>query len=164
MIVRLFRTKSMISSVPVTVSRGHPIGSRYLRSVSVHAIAKCIGSLLSAKRDRLTAPCEAPQLMTTEEDDRRERARSRALMASRRRLAQTELIDEIVATAERITAAQSFGGEPIVKTDTIWRLLSALEHARYCCSISDAARLLRVPKQRLHETARKAGSSASSSS
>jgi DNA-binding MarR family transcriptional regulator len=94
--------------------------------------------------------------MTTEEDDRRERARSRALIASRRRLAQTELIDEIVATAERITAAQSFGGEPIVKTDSIWRLLGALEHARYCCSISDAARLLRVPKQRLHETARKA--------
>jgi len=118
----------MISSVDVTILRGHPTGSR-----------------LSGEL----------QMITAEADDRRAGARSRALMASRARLAQTELIEEIVATAERITAALSFGGEPIVKTDAIWRLLTTLDRSPYC-SISDAARLLRVPKQRVHETARKA--------
>ena len=40
--------------------------------------------------------------------------------------------------------------------DEVSRLLGALERSQYCCSISDAARLMRLPKQRLHETARKA--------
>lgn len=92
--------------------------------------------------------------MSTENDDSHERQRrARSLLAARARLEQVELIEEIVATAARITAARSFDGEPIVRVDAVWRLLFALERSRYCWSISDAARALRMRRQSAHETA-----------
>lgn len=72
------------------------------------------------------------------------------------RLAERELVEEIVGAAERVVAARTRGGEPIVCTDAVSSLLAVLERASYCCSISDVARLLRVSRQRAHETARKA--------
>jgi DNA-binding MarR family transcriptional regulator len=47
-------------------------------------------------------------------------------------------------------------GERIIRTDPVWQLLTTLERAPYCCSISDAARLLRVSRQHVHQVARKA--------
>jgi hypothetical protein len=41
-------------------------------------------------------------------------------------LAGTELIHEIVGTAERIAAARSGDGERIVRTDALWSLLCAI--------------------------------------
>jgi DNA-binding MarR family transcriptional regulator len=70
--------------------------------------------------------------------------------------AQAELIQEIVATAERIAVARSSGGTPIYKTDPLWSLLRALERSQYCCAIADAARLLGVSRQRAHLIARSA--------
>jgi hypothetical protein len=63
-------------------------------------------------------------------------------------LAQAELIDEILAAAARIRVAAGVDGTPIVRTDTPWRFLRALERADYRCSISDVARLLRISRQR----------------
>lgn len=42
-------------------------------------------------------------------------------------LAETELIHEIVATAERTATARGLGGERILRTDALWSLLVALE-------------------------------------
>lgn len=72
------------------------------------------------------------------------------------RPAAAELIHEIVATADRIAATRAADSEPVIRTDALWSLLCALERSRYCCSISDVARLLRVSRQTAHELARKA--------
>ena len=71
-------------------------------------------------------------------------------------LAETELIHEIVATAERTASARGLGGERILRTDALWSLLVALERSYYCCSVSDVARLLGIRRQAAHETARRA--------
>lgn len=71
-------------------------------------------------------------------------------------LARCELIEEVVATAEHLAAARDLDGETIVRTDPVWRLLVTLERSSYCCSISDAARLLSLSRQRAHQTARDA--------
>jgi len=71
-------------------------------------------------------------------------------------LARRELIEEIVATAERIAAARDMDDEPIVGDDPVRRLLVTLERSSYCCSISDAARLLRLSRQRVHQIAQDA--------
>ena len=71
-------------------------------------------------------------------------------------LARRELVEEIVATAEHVAAARDMHDEPVARADPIWRLLVAIERSSYCCSISDAARLLRLSRQRAHQTARDA--------
>jgi DNA-binding MarR family transcriptional regulator len=71
-------------------------------------------------------------------------------------IAETELIHEIVATAERIAAARALDGEPIVRTDAVSSLLHAVERSQYCCCVSDVARLLGVRRQTAHEAARRA--------
>jgi DNA-binding MarR family transcriptional regulator len=72
------------------------------------------------------------------------------------RLASAELIQEIVAAAEAVSAARTFDGDPVFRTDAVWLLLSALERAKHCCSISDAARLLRMSRQRVQRAAHEA--------
>ena len=94
--------------------------------------------------------------MDTDRSKRADRAPRANPKTSKWRLAGTELIHEIVATAECIAAARAADGEPIIRTDAVWSLLCALERSRYCCSISDVARLLRVSRQTAHELARKA--------
>ncbi|HEY8520848.1 MAG TPA: MarR family winged helix-turn-helix transcriptional regulator [Gammaproteobacteria bacterium] len=62
-----------------------------------------------------------------------------------------ELIEEILATAEQIATASHPDGERVFRTDHRWRLLRAIERSHYCFSISDLARVLRIPRQRAHE-------------
>jgi DNA-binding MarR family transcriptional regulator len=81
----------------------------------------------------------------------REGPKNKLAELSRREL---ELIDEIVATAERISCARSPTGIPIVRRDPIALLLRAIARSEYCCAIADVARLLRVTRQRAHQIAR----------
>jgi DNA-binding MarR family transcriptional regulator len=62
-------------------------------------------------------------------------------------------LDEIVCAAERIGAARSAIGEPVFPTSAEARLLRTLEKSRYCLSISDVARALRITRQSAHELA-----------
>lgn len=63
------------------------------------------------------------------------------------------LINEVAATAERIAAARTPAGMPVRPTDAVWSLLCALERTDMCLSVSDAARTLRVSRQRAHRLA-----------
>jgi DNA-binding MarR family transcriptional regulator len=69
---------------------------------------------------------------------------------------EVELVDEIVATADRVLRARSPEGIPIVRRDPIALLVRAVDRSQYCCAIADVARLLRVSRQRAHQIARSA--------
>ena len=77
-------------------------------------------------------------------------ARRRRL--GRSRIAATELMDEIVATSERIRAARTFDGQQPKRVDATFRLLRAIERTSYCRSIADAGRALRMSRQGAHKT------------
>jgi hypothetical protein len=77
-------------------------------------------------------------------------ARRRKL--GRSRIAATELMDEIVATSERVRAARTFGGQQPKRVDATFRLLRAIERTSYCLSIADAGRALRMSRQGAHKT------------
>jgi DNA-binding MarR family transcriptional regulator len=66
----------------------------------------------------------------------------------------TALVDEIIATGARLTAARQDGGDPILRADAEWRLLRALERTSYCLSISDVGRAMRISRQAAHELVR----------
>jgi DNA-binding MarR family transcriptional regulator len=68
----------------------------------------------------------------------------------------TELIHEIVATAERIAAARHPEGALVYRNDARWSLLRAIERSPGCPSISDLARKLRISRQAAHELVTKA--------
>jgi DNA-binding MarR family transcriptional regulator len=68
----------------------------------------------------------------------------------------TELIHEIVATAERIAVARHWDGAVVYRTDSRWSLLRAIEREPSCPSISDLARKLRISRQTAHELVAKA--------
>ena len=72
-------------------------------------------------------------------------------VVDQRPLQEEELIEEIVATAEQIAAARHRDGERVARNDPRWRLLCAIQRSKYCPSISDLARQLRIPRQRAHE-------------
>lgn len=65
--------------------------------------------------------------------------------------AATELIDEIVATAERIGAALASSGERVFPDDAESRLLRAVAGSSYCLAIADVARALRITRQAAHK-------------
>jgi DNA-binding MarR family transcriptional regulator len=67
--------------------------------------------------------------------------------------AEAELIQEILSAAERISLARLSTGEPIYRTDCMWKMLKAVQSSRYCCAIADVARLLHVSRQRAHQVA-----------
>ncbi len=73
--------------------------------------------------------------------------------AERRRAAErlaaqeAELIEEIAAAAEKISAAKGPSNEPVYRTDSVWKLLTTIERSHYCCSLSDAARLMKISRQ-----------------
>jgi DNA-binding MarR family transcriptional regulator len=73
-----------------------------------------------------------------------------------RRLAEHDLIDELTIAAERIAAASDWYGEPVYRTDGVWRVLATVARSEYCLAISDLARTLRVRKQVAHELAHEA--------
>ncbi len=79
-------------------------------------------------------------------------ARRRALY-ERQRNAESQLIDEITVAAQRITAARHTGGQPVFRTDGVWRVLTTVATSRYCLAIADLGRALGVRKQVAHELA-----------
>lgn len=66
-------------------------------------------------------------------------------------VAATELIDEIVATAERVAAARASSGESVFPGDAQSRLLRAVAGSSYCLAIADVARTLRITRQAAHK-------------
>jgi DNA-binding MarR family transcriptional regulator len=89
-------------------------------------------------------------------EHRRARAQVRRQFPDPRswRFEATALVDEIIATGARLTAARQEGGDPILRADAEWRLLRALERTSYCLSISDVARTMRISRQTAHELVR----------
>jgi len=74
---------------------------------------------------------------------RAERRRAAEALAAR----EAELIEEIAEAAEKIAAATGPSHELMYRTDPVWRLLTTIERAPYCCSLSDVARLMRISRQ-----------------
>jgi DNA-binding MarR family transcriptional regulator len=70
-----------------------------------------------------------------------------------RRVAEQLLIDEITRAARRIPEARDLNGEPVFRTDGVWRVLATVARSTYCLAIADLARALGVRKQRAHELA-----------
>jgi DNA-binding MarR family transcriptional regulator len=66
----------------------------------------------------------------------------------------TALVDEIIATGARLSAARDESGASIRRADAQWRLLCALERTSYCLSISDVGRTMRISRQAAHELVR----------
>jgi DNA-binding MarR family transcriptional regulator len=83
-------------------------------------------------------------------------ARKRAPPFQRRRTAEHELVDEITNAARRIAEARDSNGEPVSRTDGIWRVLTTVASSPYCLAIADLARALGVRKQVAHELAHSA--------
>jgi DNA-binding MarR family transcriptional regulator len=73
-----------------------------------------------------------------------------------RRVAEHELIDEITSAARRIAEARDWNGEPVFRTDRVWRVLKAIASSRYCLAIADLGRALGVRKQVARELAHSA--------
>jgi DNA-binding MarR family transcriptional regulator len=66
-------------------------------------------------------------------------------------VAATELIDEIVATAERVAAARAPTGERVFPDDAEARLLRVVAGSQYCLAIAGVARALRITRQAAHK-------------
>jgi DNA-binding MarR family transcriptional regulator len=73
-----------------------------------------------------------------------------------RRLAEHDLIDEITSAAARIADARDWNGEPVYRTDGVWRVLATVASSSYCLAIADLARALRVRRQAAHRLAHEA--------
>ena len=88
--------------------------------------------------------------------DRAEDTRQRGAPLVQRRLAEHDLIDEIASAAERIADSRDWNGEPVYRTDGVWRVLATVANSPYCLAIADLARALRVRKQAAHRLAHEA--------
>jgi DNA-binding MarR family transcriptional regulator len=71
----------------------------------------------------------------------------------RRRTAEQGLVYEIERAARAIGGARGLGGQPVFRTDRIWRVLSTVASSDCCLAIADLGRALRVRKQYAHELA-----------
>jgi DNA-binding MarR family transcriptional regulator len=85
--------------------------------------------------------------------DGRETARQRGAPFEQRRFAEHDLVDEIASAAQRIAIARDRNGEPVYRTDGVWRVLTTVASSRYCLAIADLARALGVRKQTAHKLA-----------
>jgi len=65
--------------------------------------------------------------------------------------AAADLVDEIVATAERIAAARAVGGERVFPDHAVFRLLRTVARSSCCLAIADVARVLRMSRQAAHK-------------
>ncbi len=83
-------------------------------------------------------------------------ARHREPPFQRRKLAEQELVGEITGAARRIAEACDWNGEPVFRTDGVWRVLTTVATSQYCLAIADLGRALGVRKQVAHELAHKA--------
>jgi len=88
--------------------------------------------------------------------DELESARQRGAPLVQRRLAEHDLIDEITSAAALVADARDWNGEPVYRTDGVWRVLDTVAHSRYCLAIADLARALGVRKQAAHRLAHEA--------
>ena len=70
-----------------------------------------------------------------------------------RRTAEQDLIYEIATAAERLAAARDPHGEPIFRTDGVWRVLTTVARSPYCLAIAGLARALKIRRQSAHELA-----------
>jgi DNA-binding MarR family transcriptional regulator len=70
-----------------------------------------------------------------------------------RSMAERDLVDEITLAARRIADARDPSGEPIFRTDGVWRVISTIERSNYCLAIADLARAMRLSRQAAHELA-----------
>ena len=80
-------------------------------------------------------------------------ARKRNPQLQRRPAAEQELIDEITSAARQIASARDSYGQPLFRTDGVWRVLTTVARSPYCLAISDLARALGIRKQAAHELA-----------
>ena len=85
-----------------------------------------------------------------------ERTRQREIPLQRRRVAERDLIDEIASTAARIGEARDWNGEPVYRTDGIWRVISTIASSPYCLAIADLGRALHIRRQAAHQLAHEA--------
>jgi DNA-binding MarR family transcriptional regulator len=83
-------------------------------------------------------------------------ARRRNPPFQRRRVAEQELIVEITNAARRVQEARDWNGEPVFRTDGVWRVLATVARSPYCLAIADLGRALGVRKQVAHELAHSA--------
>lgn len=82
--------------------------------------------------------------------------RPRGIPFLRRQVAERDLIDEIASTARRIAEARDWNGEPVFRTDGIWRVIATIASSPHCLAIADLARALGIRKQSAHELAHEA--------
>ena len=82
-----------------------------------------------------------------------ESTRRRGAPLEQRRFAEHDLIDEITSATRGIAAARDTNGEPVYRTDGIWRVLATVASSQYCLAIADLARSLGVRKQTAHQLA-----------
>jgi len=68
-------------------------------------------------------------------------------------MAEHDLIDEITGAARRVAEARAWNGEPVFRTDRIWRVLKTIAGSHYCLAIADLGRALGVRKQVARELA-----------
>jgi hypothetical protein len=76
-----------------------------------------------------------------------ENTRQRGAPFEARRVSEHDLIDEITSAAQRIADARDWNGEPVYRTDGIWRVLATVAKSPYCLAIADLGRALRIRKQ-----------------
>jgi DNA-binding MarR family transcriptional regulator len=86
-------------------------------------------------------------------DPTRQKGSNRAGPFQRRCAAEHELVDEIADAAWRIASARNLHGDPVFRTDGVYRVLSTVAKSHYCLAIADLARALRVRKQVAHRLA-----------
>jgi len=79
--------------------------------------------------------------------------RTRQPPFQRRRIAEQDCVYEIERAARAIADARGLGGQPVFRTDDIWRVLTTVAHSSYCLAIADLGRALRVRRQTAHELA-----------
>jgi DNA-binding MarR family transcriptional regulator len=60
---------------------------------------------------------------------------------------------EITNAARRIAEARDLFGEPVFRTDGVWRVLTTVARSSYCLAIADLGRALGVSKQVAHRLA-----------
>jgi DNA-binding MarR family transcriptional regulator len=61
-----------------------------------------------------------------------------------------------LCAARLIAAGRDWYGDPVVRTDGVWRVLTTVASSRYCLAIADLARALGVRRQVAHELAHEA--------
>ena len=74
----------------------------------------------------------------------------------RRGVAERGLIDEITSAARLFAAGRDWYGDPVFRTDGVWRVVTTVASSRYCLPIADLARALGVRRQVAHELAHEA--------